>query len=180
MLNQEEFAGKHLSFRTFLECSDSWQTNPVNNVPKQEATFVAIQNFCREVLDPVWEEFGPLTLTYGFSSPELSRIIRKGISPKLDQHAGHELNRSGNPICPRLGFAADFYVPKHSSLAISKWIVRNTNFDRLYFYGASRPLHVSVGPEQLKQVVILETYGAHQRRVPRRIKQSEFLDLDDE
>jgi hypothetical protein len=64
-----------------------------------------------------------------------------------DQHAGCELNKNGKPFCPRLGQGVDFRVPSMSSLEVGHWIVANTPFDRLYFYAADRPLHVSFGPE---------------------------------
>jgi hypothetical protein len=31
---------------------------------------------------------------------------------------------------------------------VAEWIAENTAFDRLYFYGEGRPIHVSFGPEQ--------------------------------
>jgi hypothetical protein len=31
---------------------------------------------------------------------------------------------------------------------VADWVAENTPFDRLYFYGNSKPIHVSYGPEQ--------------------------------
>ena len=30
---------------------------------------------------------------------------------------------------------------------VADWIIANLPFDRLYFYGADRPIHVSYGPQ---------------------------------
>jgi hypothetical protein len=38
-------------------------------------------------------------------------------------------------------------------------------FDRLYFYGTDRPIHVSVGPEEARGVVSM-LQGPSGRRVP--------------
>jgi hypothetical protein len=105
------------------------------------------------VLDPVLDYFGMIRLDYGFCSPELAREIPGRIDPKRDQHAACEPNRRGRPVCDRLGAAVDFIVEDESMLEVAPWIVANTPFDRLYFYGDDLPLHVSCGPEQSRQVV---------------------------
>ena len=98
-----------------------------------------------------------IKLTYGFCSQELSKRIPKGIAPKLDQHCGYELNRLKKPICTRLGIAADFIVEDENMLEVALWIAENLEFDRLYFYGLDRPIHVSIGPENTKQVTLMQT-----------------------
>ena len=106
------------------------------------------------ILDPVYEQFKGLTLTYGFCSPSLARERKKlakeqgivpGIYPALDQHSAHELNQKGELICSRGGAACDFIVEGISSQTVAAWIVRNLPFDRIdmarvfrtLFYAAS-------------------------------------------
>ncbi len=122
-----------------------------------------------EVLDPVIDYFGMIHLTYGFCSSELAKAIPGRIAPKLDQHAAHELNTRKQPICRRLGAAVDFIVPDENMREVAEWIVANTPFDRVYFYGADRPLHVSLGPEQKREFVEMLP-GPSGRRMPRVIK----------
>jgi hypothetical protein len=43
------------------------------------------------------------------------------------------------------------------------------HFDRLYFYGEDRPLHVSVGPDESRAITAMLP-SASGRRVPRQIK----------
>ena len=48
----------------------------------------------------------------------------------------------------------------------ASWIVANTPFDRLYFYGDDLPIHVSHGPNQDRQIVMMSA-GKAGRLVPR-------------
>ena len=38
---------------------------------------------------------------------------------------------------------------------VANWVAENTPFDRLYFYGEDRPIHVSYGPEQKGEYIDL-------------------------
>ena len=38
---------------------------------------------------------------------------------------------------------------------VANWVAENTPFDRLYFYGEERPIHVSYGPEQKGEYIDL-------------------------
>ena len=49
---------------------------------------------------------------------------------------------------------------------VANWIIANLPFDRLYFYGRDRPIHVSYGPEQSRVAYRMEvTKGG--ARMPR-------------
>ena len=176
--------GAHFSYRDLIACgetgvrllAESDRPRPFDNVPREAETFAAMRALCAVALDPVVDHFGAIELTYGFASSELTREIKAHIHPPLDQHAGHELNRAGKPICPRLGLAVDFLVPNVDSRLVARWIVENTAFDRLYFYKPDRPLHVSVGPENARQIVEMRE-GPSGRRVPRVLTPATFRDL---
>ena len=176
----DEECGKYFTYRHFVECSDTWKQTKVNNIPRQIDTYKAIQDISEKILDPVVEKFGSIVLTYGFSSDALVREIQKKKFPNItqrgDQHAGCELNRNGNPYCNRLGIAVDFYVPGVSSLMVAKWVSSNTAFDRLYYYSAHRPFHVSYGPESSKSIFWMRGFrgGSH---VPIRQSPAKFLDF---
>jgi hypothetical protein len=143
----DERCGEHFTFRDLIECGETQAKTGIPNIPAQPETYNALARLATLVLDPVIDYFGPITLTYGFCSRELAKHIPGRITPELDQHASHELNTRGKPICKRLGAAVDFVVSDESMLEVAQWIINNTAFDRLYFYGDSRPLHVSCGPE---------------------------------
>ncbi|NCW02413.1 MAG: hypothetical protein EBW20_11425 [Betaproteobacteria bacterium] len=84
-----------------------------------------------------------IKLTYGFASQGLTKHIKGRIAPELDQHAGHELNRLGRAVCPRLGAAVDFLVQDEDMVEVARWITQNLQFDRLYVYAPDKPIHLS-------------------------------------
>jgi hypothetical protein len=173
--------GEHFAYRDLIACGETWRRltaasppgQPFDNLPRAEETFAAMRALCAAVLDPLTHRFGRPDLTYGFASAALTRQIHGRIHPPLDQHAGHELNRAGNPVCPRLGLAVDLLVPGADARAIAAWIAEHTAFDRLYYYGPDRPLHVSVGPATTRQLVEMRR-GPSGRLVPRVVKPGFF------
>ncbi len=166
--------GRHLRYRDLIQCGETCQRlvasgQPVDNLPRRPETLQAMRVLCQELLDPIIDQFGVLDLTYAFGSPALTREIHKAIAPELDQHAGLEVKADGRPVCSRGGFAVDFRVPGMDSSALAHWIARNMRFDRMYLYGANRPIHVSIGPLSSGLVVQMTPLPSG-RLVPRRIK----------
>lgn len=168
--------GRHFTFRQLIECGETQARARLANHPQQPASYNALQDLAARVLDPVIDYFGMIRLTYGFCSPELARKIPSRIDPKLDQHAAHEVNRRGEPICGRLGAAVDFLIDDESMLEVAQWIVAHTPFDRLYFYGADLPIHVSFGPNHDRQIVWMAVTPSG-RWVPQVITREKFLAL---
>ena len=168
--------GRHLTYRDLIQCGETQQRTGIQNTPEVLETYAALKALAQEILDPVIDQFGPITLTYGFCSAELAKHVAHGIAPCIDQHASNELNRKGNPICSRLGAAADFFISRFDMTIVAAWIAYNTRFDRLYFYGGHRPLHVSVGPDEKREIVNIYTTNDG-RRIPRVISNAEqFFD----
>lgn len=168
--------GQYLTFRQLIECGETQARIGLANRPQQPASYHALQDLAVRVLDPVIDYFGMLRLTYGFCAAELAREIPGRIDPRRDQHAAHELNRRGQPICPRLGAAVDFCIDDENMLEVAQWIVAHTPFDRLYFYGVDLPIHVSCGPNHDGQIVWMVATPSG-RRVPRVIAREKFLAL---
>lgn len=166
--------GKYLSYQDLIECGETRANLMLENRPTQLDTFSALNNLANEVLDPVIDYFGMIKLTYGFCSLELSRKIERGIAPSLDQHSSCELNKKGKPICKRLGAAVDFLVEDEDMYEVAVWLIENTEFDRLYFYGKDRPIHVSTGPENSRSIVML-TISATGRQIPKTVSGERFL-----
>lgn len=174
----EAFCSENFKFEDFMSCSETFQNTPVANAPCLPATYKFIRQLANDILEPCLLEFGNLKLTYGFCGKYLSRAIKKangGIHPPLDQHAGMELNALGNLICARGGMAADFHCFPVSSLQVAKFVVETLPFDRLYFYGDDRPIHVSVNAPPSTQIVIMKKINT--RVVPRRMTVEAFLSL---
>lgn len=158
--------GRYLTYRQFIECGETQQRTGLPNLPHQPDTYTALHELAIYVLDPVIDYFGMIELTYGFCSAELARVIPRRIDPRLDQHAGHELNRRAKPICERLGAACDFLVTDEDMEEVALWVAANTPFDRLYFYGKDRPIHVSYSAMPARQFVRMVT-NATGARIPR-------------
>lgn len=157
---------RHFTYRDLVECGDTRARTSLANRPRQPETFTALHELACLVLDPVVDYFGMIELTYGFCSPELARSIPARIAPKLDQHAGHELTRTGRPVCARLGAACDFLVTDEDMEEVALWVAAHTPFDRLYFYGKDRPIHVSYSATPARQFVRM-TMGAAGALIPR-------------
>jgi DNA phosphorothioation-associated putative methyltransferase len=161
---------RFFTFRDLIEVGDTWTRTQLSNAPISAETFNALADLARLALDPLVEYFGKIDLTYGFCSGALGRQIKRGIDPSLDQHASYECNSRGRRICNRGGAAVDFIVKDEDMMEVAKWIAANISFDRLYYYGSSRPIHVSVGPEARREIVeIVEING---RRMPRKWRHS--------
>ncbi|OHB26295.1 MAG: hypothetical protein A2790_20240 [Phenylobacterium sp. RIFCSPHIGHO2_01_FULL_69_31] len=158
-------ATENFTYGDLCHCSETWRRTRVANTPREPDTYAAIRQLCAEILEPAYAAFGSLELTYGFAGPALTRLIHRRIAPRLDQHAGYERNRTGALICPRGGQAADFRVPGVPASRVALHLAETTPFDRIYFYGDDRPLHVSIGPQNARQIVELRV--RNQRLVPR-------------
>lgn len=142
----DQRCGANLTYRDFIECGETQARVGIANLPLRADSYNALYDLAVRVLDPVIDYFGAVRLTYGFSSAELAKNIHGRIAPKLDQHGACEVGRSGRAICERGGASCDFIVDDESMREVADWIIENVPFDRLYFYGDKRPLHVSFGP----------------------------------
>ncbi len=174
MIDLDDPCGRYFKYRDLVECGKTWRDHaaqgaPIDNMPRQPASVVALRALAVAVLDPLVDHFGPIVLTYGFATPALTRKIRARIAPALDQHAAHELGQRGKPICPRGGAAADLVVPGRTATEVARWLTAAVRFDRLYLFGDDCPLHVSHGPEETRTIVAMLPRPSG-RRVPRRIR----------
>lgn len=183
-LELDSLCGRYLTFRDLIECGETWRQadaagSPINNEPVEPASLDALVSLCETVLDPVIDEFGSMSLTYCLAGANLSRRVEKTvgrIAPRLDQHAAFERNRRNRRVCDRGGVAADFRIAGQSSLDVAKWVVSNTQFDRLWYYGPMKPIHVSANVHPLGQVVILRP-GPTGKRIPRVTAAKDFVNL---
>lgn len=168
--------GAYLTFRQLIECGETWALTGLANRPEQSDSYTALLDLALNILDPVINYFGMIRLTYGFCSAPLARQIPGRIDPKRDQHAAHEVNRQHRPVCDRLGAAVDFLIEDENMLEVAQWIVANTPFDRLYFYGPDLPVHVSFGPNHHRQIVCMATTPSG-RQIPQVTPDKKFLAL---
>jgi DNA phosphorothioation-associated putative methyltransferase len=159
--------GKNFTFRSFIECGDTQRRLGVKNVPTNPDTYNALYDLASQILDPLIDYFGGIRLTYGFCSAELGKHITRRVAPKLDQHASCEVSARGTAICDRGGASCDFLVEDEDMREVADWIIANLPFDRMYFYGSTRPIHVSYAPNPSRQTFHM-VEGASGRLLPRR------------
>jgi DNA phosphorothioation-associated putative methyltransferase len=158
--------GMYFTYRDFIECGETQTRTKFPNIPLEPDTYTALYELAIHVLDPTVDYFGRIKLTYGFCSAALAKKINKGVAPHLDQHASHEVNRLAKPICSRLGAACDFIVEDENMEEVANWVAANTPFDRIYFYGNDRPIHVSYSTNPTRQIIkMMETKTG--KRLPR-------------
>jgi DNA phosphorothioation-associated putative methyltransferase len=164
--NLDSHCGRYLTYRRLIECGETFTSTGISNVPTNPESYTALHDLLTNIIDPVIEYFGGIELTYGFCSPQLSSQIKRRIAPKLDQHAAHEKTRTDQYVCPRLGAAIDFVVRDENMREVADWIIQNLPYDRLYFYGEGRPLHVSYGPGNSREAFEM-THTASGKLIPR-------------
>ena len=122
----------------------------------------ALQKLCDNILSPLQKQFGEITITYGFTSFQLLNYIKKNnpgdMAPELDQHAALEVNSRGTRICKRDGAACDIYIKGYENQMhlIAQYVINELPFDRLYYYGKDRPIHISYGPDNSRYLHIKE------------------------
>jgi hypothetical protein len=149
------------------------QRHPISldNLPKEDESIDSLIKVIEEVLIPVSNKFGAITVTYGFVSAELNKFIQKnsssGTYPSIDQHSASEFNKANNQICKRHGIACDFIVQGYEKEMnkVMPFIVNDLDFDKIYYYGKDRPLHVSVGNESEHHLQIMNVSDKG-RRIP--------------
>jgi hypothetical protein len=110
----------------------------------------------QQILMPIVDALGDLTITYGFTGPALSRFIKR-----------HAPNSRGKLICDRAGSACDFWVAgyEQNMHQVALFICQRLQFDKLYFYGRNRPVHVSFADEPLRHLQLMQQ-DQRGRRIP--------------
>lgn len=140
-----------------------------DNTPSQ-ASAQMLQKLVKELLEPL-NTLGDVSITYGFVGYELNKHVQKyspkGTCPTIDQHACYETNQRERTICERAGAACDILIKgyEHRMHHIVQYIVEHLSYDRIYFYGKDRPIHISVAPENSFQLQIMEE-SSKGRRYP--------------
>lgn len=162
----DEPCGAKLTYRQLIECGETQLKTGLLNLPQNPDSYTALLELAEMIIDPVIEYFGGIQITYGFCSAELACRIHGRIAPALDQHAASEVKRDGIPVCVRGGAALDFLVADEDMEEVARWIIANLPFDRLYYYGPSKPVHISYGPENTRAAYRM-VENAKGNRLPR-------------
>ncbi|GAB7220279.1 hypothetical protein [Vibrio comitans] len=155
--------------------------HPEFNAPNepQPDSAICLTSLVTEILEPIESKLGSVTITYGFNSGALNRYIQrvsaKDTGPKEDQHASMELNLAGKRICQREGAACDLLVEGYEQRMhlVAKFITEHLPFDRMYFYGSNKPLHISFGPDHSRYIQYRKTREDGKRVLGKVIKREQ-------
>ncbi len=172
-LHDKHLLLKHPLANQLLNWYQEKHPTSIDNSPKEIESINSALVLIETVLLPVSKKFGEIKITYGFVSPELNIYIQKnsssGTYPSIDQHAASELNQANKHICKRHGLACDFIVNGYEKQTdqVMLFIVNNLRFDKMYYYGNDKPLHVSVGNESERHLQVMNVSDKG-RRIPGR------------
>ena len=181
----DELCSRYFTYQMLIECGETFHASTLDNLPKDPLSWQALAALAQHILDPVVDQFGRPELTFGFCSQALAKARRRyarthgllpSIFPSADQHAGRELDANGKRICGRGGAAVDFRVPGCSSREVAIWIIGNLPFDRVYYYGAERPLHVSYSEQPCRDVTVMRPKAKGRGFVPATLSATRFLE----
>ena len=155
-------ANTNIELDALIESVINWHILRYPELPSNSPSTQSLESIrllCEHILLPVQQRFGKVQVTYGFTSAKLVNLIRRknpsGTAPELDQHAASECNGKGNQISKRSGSACDFFVNNSSMADVTRFIVKNLDFDRLYFYAVERPIHISFSEAPMKHLQIM-------------------------
>lgn len=154
-----------------------------SNQPLLDESQQACQQLCDNILTPLQKHFGEITITYGFTSFELLKYIKKNspgdMAPELDQHAAFEVNSRCNQICKRDGAACDIIISGYENQMhiIALYVINELPFDRLYFYGSYRPIHITFGSEHSRYLHVKQRDENGKRNVGKGAKGSKAITL---
>ncbi len=168
-LSAAERCSRYFCFSELFFAGETYEKCLPSNIPTQANSWQDYADLALNILDPLTERFGKPKITYGFSGPNLAKLIKNRISPDRDQHGASELWKNGLRMNPRGGAAVDIYWEKHNSIVVAIWIAKNLKFDRIYLYGDKSPLHVSFSKTPLCLIFFMQKKMESGFRIPQKV-----------
>ncbi len=80
-MNINQLCSQHFTFEMLFHCGETWQRIQCPNLPEQTESWLAYRELATHILDPLVQEFGPASLTYGFCGAELRKAILANAPP---------------------------------------------------------------------------------------------------
>ncbi len=87
-MNINQLCSQHFTFEMLFHCGETWQRIQCPNLPEQTESWLAYRELATHILDPLVQEFGPASLTYGFCGAELRKAILANAPPPHRPHPG--------------------------------------------------------------------------------------------
>ena len=137
------YLSPNFSLEEMCKSSTALRKN-INNSPN-DLQVQSMTALCKNILQPIRDEFGPFIVSSGFRSVAFCEAIG---SKATSQHAK--------------GQAADFEVPGVDNYELALWIDTNLSYDQLileyYSGGNSGWIHCSYVPNGRKQKLTIDNY----------------------
>ena len=151
---------KNFSWDEFLYSSTAEKKKITNRPLEEEKIFKNARALCENVLQPVRDMYGPITISSGYSCPTLALILGRKVT---SQHC--------------LGEAADIVSKTVSNFTLFKFIRASLIFDQLIYEVRKRPngsyydwVHVSykANGENRQMVLYSPANGGYTGKIPER------------
>jgi len=124
---QDVKVGKYFRLSDFLYSETAVSLGVSNLPPSYDCPEIeGMKNLCTNILDPIVEHFGPVSITYGYVSPGLAKHIRRASALHRYQ-----------PDRGIIGGAADIATYNADSREVLRWVAANCEYDRLIAYPGS-------------------------------------------
>jgi SWIM zinc finger len=135
---QDVRVGKYFVLSDFLYSHDAVAKGIANLPPSLDCPEIdGMRGLCANILDPVVEKFGPVSIAYGYCSTELWRRQYGQNANLLDLH-------TFKPKQGGIGGAVDIVIHGQEDVRpVINWIKRNCVYDRLIIYPGSRIICVA-------------------------------------
>ena len=129
---QDVQVGKHFMVSDFLYSQTAIMSGVPNCPPLDGAEVAGMRGLCKAILDPVVEQFGSLSITFAYCSPELWHYWYGEKGSTNDLH-------TFRPRRGAVGGAADILIHAlQDPRPALNWIRDNCTYDRLILYPGSR------------------------------------------
>lgn len=152
----------HFLLSDFLGCDTVYREGRANvldpSAPGSAQKMANLQALCFRALEPLVAEFGPLSISYGYISPELSRAIVKYQDPDKPSHHRFDLGaavdiRVHNHVDGVSEHIGDLWLPetaRGSPIALAHYIdVLDIPYSRLITYSESPFVCLAVSADEV-------------------------------
>ena len=136
---QDVRVGKYFMLSDFLYSEDAVMSGVVNCPPSFSCPEIdGMRGLCAAILDPVVDEFGPVSVTFAYVSPQLWRKWNGKRAALIGLHLFR-------PMQGGIGGAVDILVhsQEHDPRTVLNWVRDNCVYDRLILYPGSSILCVA-------------------------------------
>jgi hypothetical protein len=140
---------KHYILRDFLYSTEA-EILGLSNRPSDDPEMVVASGkaLCERVLEPLWAQFGPITITFGYQSRDVLEATSTTKSPTSSSPHQWDRGTFGKEIYARVDILPQAVVDGTiTKLAYAHWMMYNLDIDLLMSWHHSQVFCVTIGPK---------------------------------